>query len=105
MPIIVRSALFRRQLLEITTSYGERAGSGIASKFVDQIDEGVRFIAAKPLACGVYTRLEGKEFRKWRLKSFPISIYFRLENADTLVLEALYHHRMNIVVRLLNEVV
>ena len=102
MPAIVRSVLFRRQLHEITASYQERAGSDIALKFVDQIDEGVRFIAAKPLACAVYTRLEGKEFRKWRLKSFPISICFRLENADALVLEALYAHRMNIAARLLN---
>ena len=102
MPTIVRSALFKRQLHEMTASYEERAGSDIALKFVDQIDEGVRFIAAQPLACAVYTRLEGKEFRKWRLKSFPISIYFRLENADTLFLEALYAHRMNIAARLLN---
>lgn len=100
MPTIVRSALFKRQLLDITASYRDRAGSGIALKFVDQIDEGVRFIADRPLACAIYTRLEGKDFRKWRLKSFPVSIFFRLEATDTLVLEALYAHRMNIAVRL-----
>ena len=100
MPTIVRSALFKRQLLDITASYRDRAGSDIALKFVNQIDEGVRFIAHKPLAFAIYTRLEGKDFRKWRLKSFPVSIFFRLEGPDTLVLEALYAHRMNIAARL-----
>ena len=100
MPTIVRSALFKRQLLAIAASYKERAGPDIALKFVDQTDEGIRFIAAQPLACAVYTRLEGREFRKWRPKSFPVSIFFRLEETDTLVLEALYAHRMNIAARL-----
>lgn len=103
MPIIVRSALFRRQLLDITASYKERAGSDIALKFVDEIDNAVSFIAAKPLACAIHTRLDGKEFRKWRLESFPISIFFRLESVDTLVLETLYAHRMNIALRLPND--
>lgn len=103
MPIIVRSALFRRQLLDIAASYKERAGSDIALKFVDEIDNAVSFIAAKPLACAIHTRLDGKEFRKWRLKSFPISIFFRLESVDTLVLETLDAHRMNIALRLPND--
>ena len=99
MPRIIRSALFKRQLLDITVSYRERAGSPIALKFVDQIEDSIAFIAAKPLACAVYTRLEGKEFRKWGLKDFPVSLFFRLEGNEIIVLEALYSHRMNIAGR------
>ena len=40
MLTIVRSARFRRQAHEITTSYEEPAGSDIALKFVDQMEEG-----------------------------------------------------------------
>ncbi|MFD3191884.1 type II toxin-antitoxin system RelE/ParE family toxin [Sedimentitalea sp. HM32M-2] len=99
MPRIIRSALFKRQLLDITSSYRERAGSPVALKFVDQIEDSIAFIAAKPLACAVYTRLEGNEFRKWGVKNFPVSLFFRLEGDETIVLEALYAHRMNIAGR------
>jgi len=101
---IVRSSLFKRQLLEFTIGYRSRAGSGIALKFVDQIETGIRFITAKPLACSVHTRLEGKEFRKRRLENFPVSIFFRLESDNTIVLEALYAHRMNISAQLPNDI-
>ncbi|MGX1498566.1 plasmid stabilization system protein ParE [Labrenzia sp. MBR-25] len=104
MSRIIRSALFKRQLIEITTGYRSRAGSEIALKFVDQLEVSVRFIAAKPLACAVYTRLEGKEFRKWGLQDFPVSIFFRLEDEDTIILDALYAHRMNIAARLSKDV-
>jgi len=100
MSRIIRSAAFKRQLVEITSGYRTRAGSHIALKFVDQIDASIRFIATKPLACAVYTRLEDKEFRKWGLQDFPVSIFFRLEGESTIVLEALYAHRMNIAARL-----
>ena len=77
MPKIVRSALFKRQLLDITARYRERAGLPVALKSVDQIEGSIAFIAAKPLACAVYTRLQGKEFRKWSVKDFPVSVFFR----------------------------
>ena len=99
MPKIIRSALFKRQLLDLTTSYRTRAGSPIALKFVDQIEDSIGFIAERPLSCAVYTRLEDKDFRKWGLKDFPVSVFFRLDREDTIVLEALYAHRMNIAAR------
>lgn len=101
---ITRSALFKRQLLEITTSYRERAGSAVASGFVDQIEQSVRFIASKPRACVTYTTLRGKEFRKWRVNGFPVSVYFRISDESTIVLEALYAHRMNISARFPDEI-
>lgn len=104
MTRIIRSALFKRQLIEITTGYRGRAGSEIALKLVDQIEESVRFIAAKPLACIVHTRLEGKEFRKWSVRGFLVSVFFRLESEDTLILVALYAHRMNIAARLSKDI-
>lgn len=104
MQQIVRSRLFKQQLLDITTSYRDRAGSSVALNFVDEVDSGIRFIAGQPLACAIYTRFQGRVFRKWRLKRFPVSIFFRLDGPDTLVLEALYAHRMNIAARLPKEI-
>lgn len=94
-----RSALFKRQLLSITRSYRERAGSEIALKFVDQVEESARFVVSKPKACPVYTHLEGQEFRKWGVRDFPVSLFFRIEQDGTVILEALYAHRMNIASR------
>ncbi|MCY3878478.1 MAG: type II toxin-antitoxin system RelE/ParE family toxin [Rhodobacteraceae bacterium] len=100
MPTIIRSALFKRQLLDITASYRARAGSPIARKFVDQIEDCIRLISARPLTCAVYTHIDDREFRKCGLKHFPVSVFFRLEGKDAVVLEALYAHRMNISSRL-----
>ena len=91
-----RGALFKRQLLSITRAYRERAGSAVALKFVDQVEESALFVVSRPMACPVHTRLEGKEFRKWGVQDFPVSLFFRIEQEDTVILEALYAHRMNI---------
>lgn len=96
---IERSALFKRQLLEITAGYRERAGSEIALNFVDQVEACIRFISSKPRACAVYTSLEGREFRKWRVGNFPVSAFFRIQDDTTIILEALYAHRMNVAAR------
>ncbi len=101
---ISRSALFKRQFMEITTDYRKRAGSAVALRFVDQAEVSIRFVATKPLACPVYTRLEDREFRKWGLQDFPVSLFFRLADRDSLVLEALYAHRMNITGRLKRDI-
>lgn len=95
-----RSKLFKDQLLDMTASYRERAGSAVALRFVDQVEDGVDFIADRPQACAVYTRLQDTIFRKWRLKAFPVSLFFRIDKNDVIVLEALYAHRMNIDMRL-----
>ncbi|OKH87144.1 type II toxin-antitoxin system RelE/ParE family toxin [Thalassospira sp. TSL5-1] len=100
MTRIVRSAAFKRQLVDLTAGYRARASSNIALKFVDQVDSAIRFIATKPLACPIYTRIEHKDFRKWSLQDFPTSIFFRFESQDIIILEALYAHRMNISARL-----
>jgi hypothetical protein len=50
---IKRSALFRRQLLQITSGYRERTGSNIALKFVDEIERSIAFIAGQPCACAI----------------------------------------------------
>jgi plasmid stabilization system protein ParE len=104
MTTIRRSALFKRQLLQITGGYRDRAGSDIALRFVDEIDEGINFIAERPYACAIYTRIEGQEFRKWRIGSFPVSAFFRIDTTGAIVLEALYAHRMNIDQRFVEEV-
>jgi mRNA-degrading endonuclease RelE of RelBE toxin-antitoxin system len=49
-------------------------------------------------------RLEGKGFRKWRVGGFPVSVFFRIENEDVIVLEALYAHRMDIAARFTDDI-
>lgn len=103
MTQILRSALFKRQLLEMTEGYRDRACRETALKFVDQVDAAVRFIARRPLACAVYTELQGHAFRKWSLSDFPVSVLFRVTD-NMLILEALYAHRMDIAARLTDEI-
>ncbi|WP_155847384.1 hypothetical protein [Asticcacaulis sp. AC402] len=86
--------------MELTADYRQRAGSPVALKFVGQLDDAVNFIAKRPTACPVYIWLEGKEFRKWVLKDFPVSVFFRLADDAAITLEALYAQRMNIAARL-----
>ncbi|WP_162901641.1 hypothetical protein [Breoghania sp. L-A4] len=54
MPGLLRSALFKRQFVDITSSCGARPGPEVAPKFVDQIDADIRVVATKPLACAIY---------------------------------------------------
>ena len=103
MTRLVRSALFKREVVDVAVRYRAKAGAAIALKFVDQVDDCIRFIATKPQACAVYTRIGGREFRKWRLRDFPVSVFFRLEGRELIILEALYAHRMNIASRLPDE--
>ena len=100
---ILRSALFKRQLIDQTAAYRDRAGPPTALTFVDRVEDATRFIAARPLACAVYTEIDGKTFRKWGVNGFPVSIFFRIEPDETIVLEALYAHRMDIAGRLPDE--
>ena len=55
-------------------------------------------------ACAIYMRIHGKEFRKWRVTEFPVSIFFRTEGPGVIVLEALYAHRMHIGARLRDDI-
>ena len=82
MTVIKRSALFKRQLFNITVHYRDAAGKKTALKFVDQIEDSIIFITANPFACPVYTVLANYEFRKWRIRDFPISIFFRIEGEN-----------------------
>lgn len=104
MSRILRSATFKRQLIDITKGYRARAGATVALQFVDQVDASIRFIAAHPLACAIYTELDGNAFRKWGLKSFPVSLFFRIDPDGAIRLEALYAHRMNIADRLMDDI-
>ena len=100
---IKKSVLFKRQSAAFVAEYRERSGVTIANGFVDGLEYGIRFIATNPQACVVYTRIAGKEFRKWRVKGFPHSIYFRTDK-EFIILEAIYAHRMDTIKRLPNEI-
>ncbi len=48
MYTILRSALFKRQLLHFVKNYKERAGIKIASKFLDNLEKSINFIGETP---------------------------------------------------------
>lgn len=103
---VQKSKLFTRQVLAFAKGYAVdiNAGKVIALRFVDEVETATDFIAKNPLACGVYhgaknhEQLQRYEFRKWHVKNFPHSIFFRLKG-NTIMLEAIYAHKMDITGR------
>ncbi len=91
---INRSGLFKKQFLGFVADYKERANNDIASNFIDGVGKSTQFIAKNPKACTVYKNVGGYIFRKWKVKGFPHSIYFRVQD-NTVILEAIYAHRMD----------
>lgn len=102
-----KSALFLRQLQAFAAAYRNdlNAGNPVALRFVDGVEAACSFIQKRPLACGIYHEaslhpdLKSYEFRKWRVKGFPHSIFFRIDG-DVILLEAIYAHKMDIAGRL-----
>ena len=88
----------------MTAHYRERAGKDVALTFADNLEVCVGFIASRPLACSIYGVVAGKEFRKRRLRRFPIAVFFRLQGNDTIVLEALNTDRMDVAARFKDDI-
>ena len=109
---IQKSALFKRQLLAFAKKYAldVNAGKMIALRFIDEVEAATNFISKNPFACGIYhaakshDQLHRYEFRKWRVKTFPHSIFFRV-NGDTIMLEAIYAHKMDITGRFSSDII
>ncbi len=103
---IQKSALFKRQLQSFARNYATdvNAGKTVALRFIDQVEAATSFIRSNPLACPVYhdatshPKLVRYEFRKWRVKGFPHSVFFRIDN-HTIIIAGLYAHKMNIAAR------
>jgi len=104
MYTIIKSALYKRQFLEFVRDYKTRAGKQVAHNFANGVEHSTNFIGNTPQACGVYIKIRGLEFRKWGVKGFPHSIFFRIEGDNTIILEAMYAHRMNTGKRLPSEI-
>ena len=101
-----KSRLFKRQIQSFARSYfiDINAGKPVARRFVDEVEAATQFIVKNPLAYSIYhdakthDQLKLYEFRKWRVKSFPHSIFFRMDG-DAIILEAIYAHKMDITGR------
>lgn len=97
MLIIKKSAAFRKRLVMFTRGYRERAGVAVALNFVEAVDNATKFIHENPELCGIAAQehdiLKQYNIRKWNLKKFPHSIFFRIEG-ELLILETIYAHRM-----------
>ena len=98
---VMKSSLFEEQALAFIKGYRARAGNIVARNFAAGIDASICFISKNPQACAVYTHIGAYEYRKWGVKEFPHSIYFRISN-DTIILEAIYAQRMEIEGRFLS---
>lgn len=103
---IKKSRLFATQWRNFALDYKARAGIRIADQFIDAVEDALTFISENPLACPTYSTgeefgsLTEYEFRRWFLKKFPHSIYFRIMNKDTIFIEAMYAHKMDVTSRL-----
>lgn len=103
---IQKSALFHRQVVLFAREYAQdvNAGETIAVRFVDKVEEATQFIQKSPFACLVYQdakqhpKLRGIEYRKWRVKGFPHSVFFRIKD-NTIIVAGIYAHKMNIEAR------
>lgn len=99
MLTIKKSATFRKRLVMFTRGYRERAGVAVALNFVEAVDNATKFIHENPELCGIdigtqeHDILRQYNIRKWNLKKFPHSIFFRIEG-ELLILETIYAHRM-----------
>jgi len=102
MYTISRSALFKRQIIHFVINYKEQAGIKVASDFIDNLEESIQFIEENPYSCLVYTEIAKQKFRKWNIKNFPHSIFFRV-NENIITLEVLYAQKMDIKNRILND--
>ncbi len=107
---IKRSGLFVRQWKHFALDYKERAGADVAGRFIDAVEEALSFIQENPLACAPYhpgadyEDLSGYDFRKWSLKKFPHSIFFRIKENQTVFIEVIYAHKMDITGRLSKDI-
>jgi len=107
---IRKSAVYERQLEGFAEDYRDRAGIEIAYNFLDGIDESVEFIGKMPKACMVahdlklVEGLEEYEFRRWKVRGFPHSIFFRITDDRTILLEAIYAQKMDITNRLPSDI-
>ena len=103
---IQTSDLFERQLVEFAQNYRDRASLEVAEKFLDCVEDALNFIEQSPFKCAVYYELqeiaglEDYEFRKWRVKTFPFSVFFRIQGEHIILMEAIYAHKMDILNRL-----
>lgn len=107
---IQKSALFKKQLLEFARNYKEVANLKTANRFLDYVDDAIKFIGKSPFACAVYFEskeleaLQQYEFRKWSVKVFPHSVFFRVVDDKMILIEAIYAHRMNTLKRIASDI-
>ncbi len=105
---VYKSALFKRQWRDFALYYKAEAGQVVAERFVDAVEEALNFISTMPLACSKYQpaseSLLKYEFRKWRLKGFPYTIFFKVTKDKTIMIEAIYGQHMDIENRIQNDI-
>lgn len=100
-----KSSLFIKQVDIFSHEYKSSSGVDVATRFVDAVEEAIEFVQNRPLACRVYqeskqhSKLQQYEFRKWWVKGFPYSIFFRVSDDKEILLEAIYAHKMDIAKR------
>ena len=81
---VQKSALFKKQLMGFAENYKEIADLKTANRFLDYVDDAIKFIGKSPLACAVYFEAQEREalqqykFRKWTIKLFCWKQFMRI---------------------------
>jgi len=94
-----------RQWEHYALYYKEEAGVKIAGNFVDLVENAINFISEKPEACAIYKtngELAEYQYRKWRVKKFPYTVFFRIEEKK-IYIDAIYAHKMDMDGRFLED--
>ncbi len=103
---IEEGKLFKRQWADYALAYRHSAGKDIAERFIAALIDALDFIQHNPYACPVYdpgeevADLQIHQYRKWSLHGFPHAILFRVHNDDTVFVDIVYAHKMNMGYRL-----
>jgi hypothetical protein len=101
--------LFNRQLARFALDYKQRVDVETALRFLEFTEKAIDFIANNPFACPCYEHgasdnmFRDLEYRKWGLHKFPHHLLFRMDDDKTILLEAIYAQKMDVGVRLGND--
>lgn len=98
-----------QQWKEFAFDYRNKAGDEVAERFIVAVDNALLFIAERPKACPIYEvgreadDIRGYHFHKWQVRGFPHMVLFHMVDAETVLVDAIYAQRMDIVAHIVED--
>jgi plasmid stabilization system protein ParE len=111
MVTLLKSKLFMQQWADIALSYQHKAGEEVAERFIAAVEKALDFIKERPNACPIYEvgqeadDLQRYSFQKWQLRGFPYLVLFHRMNKETVLVDAIYAHRMDIPLHVKEDII